>query len=168
MTRRGTLAYYLAAWVIGCFVVSLMAWIFAPPQEGAPLPGPARLLILYFLSLAYGAVDILVFAFLLRRVMRLWKTHNIWLWSVAGAVLGAALVRLLLWSGDALTGMSPLSAHGPVSFLLLALWTAPNALRQAGIWQAPTGGALVAAVLCLVDRAFNPPAEEADVKPSPA
>jgi hypothetical protein len=24
MTRRGTLAYYLAAWVIGCFVVAFL------------------------------------------------------------------------------------------------------------------------------------------------
>jgi len=114
-----------------------MAWIFAPPQEGAPLAGPARLLVLYFLSLAYGAVDILLFAFLLRRVMRLWGTHNIAIWMVAGAALGAVLVKFLLWSGDALTNMSPLSAHGPISYLLLALWTAPNALRLAASGRLP-------------------------------
>jgi hypothetical protein len=162
MTRRGTLAYYLAAWVIGCFVLSVMAWGLARPQEGVPLAAPARLLILYFLSLAYGAVDMLLFAFLLRRAMRLWGTHNLWLWMFAGAVLGAALVRLLLWSGDALVGASPLSGRGPLSYLLLAFWTAPNALRLAGIWQAPIGGALTAIVLCLVDRAFNRPAEETE------
>jgi hypothetical protein len=160
MTRRGTLAYYLAAWVIGCFVISLMVWLFAPAQEGAPLAAPARLLILYFLSLAYGAVDILLFAFLLRRSMRLAKTHNIAIWTVAGAILGAVLVRLLLWSGDALVGVSSLSGRGSLDYLLLAFWTAPNALRRAGIWQAPIGGALTAIVLCLVDRAFNRPAAE--------
>jgi hypothetical protein len=168
MTRRGTLAYYLAAWVIGCFVISLMVWLFAPAQEGAQLPAPARLLILYFLSLAYGAVDILLFAFVLRAAMRLARTHNIVVWIVAGAILGAALVRLLLWSGDALVGASPLSGRGPLGYLLLAFWTAPNALRRAGIWQAPVGGALTATVLCLVDRAFNRPAEEPEsAKPSP-
>jgi hypothetical protein len=160
MTRRGTLAYYLAAWVIGCFVLSLMAWAFAAPQEGVPLAAPARLLILYFLSLLYGAVDILLFAFLLRRVMRLWGTHNIALWAVNGAIVASVLVRLLLWSGDALVGMTPGSGRGALSGLLLAFWTAPNALRRAGIWQAPVGGALIAVVLCLVDRAFNRPAEE--------
>ena len=168
MTRRGTLAYYLAAWVIGCFVLSAMAWAFARPQEGVSLPAPARLLILYFLALAYGAVDILIFAFLLRRVMRLWGTHHIAMWMLAGAILGAALVRFLLWSGDALTGMTSLSGRGALSYLLLAFWTAPNALRLAGIWQAPVGGALAAAVLCLVDRAFNRPAEETDAKASAA
>jgi hypothetical protein len=168
MTRRGTLAYYLAAWVIGCFVISLMAWAFAPPQEGVPLAAPARLLILYFLSLAYGAVDMLLFAFLLRGAMRLWGTHSLGIWMLAGAALGAAVVRLLLWSGDALVGASPPSGRGPLSYLLLAFWTAPNALRLAGIWQAPVGGALTGVVLCLVDRAFNRPAEETDAKPSPA
>jgi hypothetical protein len=168
MTRRGTLAYYLAAWVIGCFVLSVMAWAFAAPQEGVPLAAPARLLILYFLSLAYGALDTLLFAFLLRRVMRLWGTHAIWLWILTGAALGAALVRFLLWSGDVLVGASPLSGGGPLSYLLLAFWTAPNALRLAGIWQAPVGGALIAAVLCLVDRAFNRPAEEPGGNPSAA
>jgi hypothetical protein len=43
--------------------------------------------------------------------------------------------------------------------VLLAFWTAPNALRRAGIWQAPIGGAAIAAVLCLVDRAFDRPAD---------
>ena len=38
MTRRGTLAYYLAAWVVGCFVVSLLIWVLAPRE--APLAGP--------------------------------------------------------------------------------------------------------------------------------
>jgi hypothetical protein len=168
MTRRGTLAYYLAAWVIGCFVLSLLAWALAAPQEGVPLPAPARLLILYFLSLAYGAVDMLLFALLLRRAMRLWGTHSLWIWAPVGAAVGAALVRLLLWSGDLLVGASPQSGGGPLGYLLLTFWTAPNALRLSGIWQAPVGGALTAAVLCLVDRAFNRPAEDNDVKPSPA
>jgi hypothetical protein len=166
MTKRGTLAYYLAAWVVGCFVVALIAAIFAP--QNAPAEGPARLLILYFLALLYGAADILLFAFLLRRTMRLFSTHNLLLWIVAGAALGAAAVRLLLWVGDALVGVSPLNGRGPMSFLLLMFWTAPNALRLAGIWQAPVAGAMIAGVLCLVDRAFNPPAEESQAKPSPA
>jgi hypothetical protein len=167
MTKRGTLAYYLAAWVIGCFVLSVMAWAWASPQEGVPLAAPARLLILYFLSLAYGAVDVLLFAFLLRRAMRLGKTHAIWIWMLAGAVLGGVLVRLLLWSGDALVGASSTQGSDWLSYLLLAFWTAPNALRRAGVWQVPAGGALTAIVLCLVDRAFNRLAEDSGSKPSP-
>src|SRR4051812_12342170 len=144
MTRRGTLAYYLAAWVVGCFVVSLMAAIFVDPgAESAPVDGPARLLILYFLALLYGAADILLFAFLLRRVMRLFSSYNLIIWMIAGAVLGAAAVRILLGAGDALVGMSPLTGRGLISFFLLMFWTAPNALRLAGIWQAPVAGAAI-------------------------
>lgn len=168
MTRRGTLAYYLAAWVIGCFVISVIVWAFAPPQEGVPLAAPARLLILYFLALAYGAVDILLFAFLLRRAMRLWGTHVIWIWAVAGAVVGTIVMRLLLWSGDALVGVSSASGRGPLGYMLLAFWTAPNALRRAGAWEVPVGAAITAVVLCLVDRAFNRPAEEPGAKASAA
>jgi hypothetical protein len=153
MTRRGTLAYYLAAWVVGCFVVAFLAWAFGAQRDASPTV--SVLLILCFVALMYGAADILLFAFLLRRVMRVAGTHRIWLWMPAGAGLGALLVWLLLRAGDALVAYSPLSAGGPISFLLLVFWTAPNALRLAGLWLAPIAGAAIAAVLCLVDRAFN-------------
>jgi len=166
MTRRGTLAYYLAAWVIGCFIVSLLAWAWGAWNESSA--NVSMFLILYFVALAYGAADVLLFAFLLRRLMRLWWTHNIWIWMLAGAGLATALLWLLLWSGDALTRMSPLSGRGPVAYLLLAFWTAPNALRLAGIWQAPIAGAATGVVLCLVDRAFNRPVESSDAQQSPA
>jgi hypothetical protein len=40
MTRQGTLAYYLAAWVIGCFVVAALQWVgeaFAGEIHGASI-----------------------------------------------------------------------------------------------------------------------------------
>ncbi len=162
MTRRGTLAYYLAAWVIGCFIVSLLAWVWAARNESSA--NVSMLLILYFVALAYGAADVLLFAFLLRRLMRLSATHRLWIWMPAGAGLATVLLWLLLWSGDALTRISPLSGRGPIAYMLLAFWTAPNALRLAGIWQAPVAGAATAAVLCLVDRAFNRPDDAGEAK----
>ena len=164
MTRRGSLAYYLAAWVIGCFIVSLLVWAWG--TRGASSANVSMLLMLYFVALMYGAVDILLFAFLLRRLMRLWGTHRVWAWMLAGAVLGAALTWLLLWLGDTLSRFSPLSGRGPIAYLLLAFWTAPNALRLAGTWQAPIAGAATAVALCLVDRAFNRPAEASDAQQS--
>jgi hypothetical protein len=160
MTRRGTLAYYLAAWVIGCFVMTLLAWAWN--VQGASTPQFSALLMFYFVALMYGAVDILLFAFLLRRLMRLWGTHRVWVWMLAGAGLGTVLLWWLLWTGDALTGYSPLTGRGPLAYFLLVFWTAPNALRLAGTWQAPIGGAATAAVLCLVDQAFNRPAEASE------
>lgn len=153
MTRQGTLAYYLAAWVIGCFIVSLLAWLI-----GVMAGQPARasvLLITYFFGLVFGVVDALLFAFLLRRFMRWWGTHAIWAWLVVGAGVGFALILLLTEANNAwISWNGPLNQ--PIAFFLSALLAAPDALRRAGFWQVPIEGAAIAAVLCLVDRAFNP------------
>ena len=57
MTRRGTLAYYLAAWVIGCFVMAFLQWL------GEALAGNFQtasiLLTKYFFTLIFGAIAIL-------------------------------------------------------------------------------------------------------------
>ncbi len=47
MTRQGTLAYYLAAWVIGCPVVALVFWLTESVEHGiGNLIGAARILLL--------------------------------------------------------------------------------------------------------------------------
>src|SRR6266568_9073457 len=100
MTRRGTLSYYLAAWVIGCFVVSLLQWI------GEALAGEIHtasiLLTAYFFSLAFGAVAILLFALLLRRSMRLLGTHALWIWFLSGAILSLVEIFALIRAQSAL------------------------------------------------------------------
>src|ERR1700719_2397403 len=85
MTRRGTLAYYLAAWVIGCFVVSFLQWV--GEALGGEIQTASILLTTYFFSLVFGAAAILLFAFLLRRWMRLLGTHAQWAWFVSGGAL---------------------------------------------------------------------------------
>ena len=51
MTRRGTLAYYLAAWVIGCFVISLLQWI--GEAVAGEIHTASILLTTYFFSLIF-------------------------------------------------------------------------------------------------------------------
>jgi hypothetical protein len=155
MTRHGTLAYYLAAWVIGCFIVSLLVWVIAV-ASGQP-PRAATLLEMYFFALVFGAPDALLFAFVLRRIMRWWGTHSLWLWLAAGAGVGFALIMLLAEANTAwINWNAPVT--GAIHFFLEALLAAPSALRYGGLWQVPIEGAAMAAVLCLVDRAFNPAA----------
>lgn len=150
MTRRGTLAYYLAAWVIGCFVVSTLQW------TGAALAGyfePAsNLLIRYFFTLVFGAIAVLLFSFLLRRLMRLLGTHAPWAWFVSGAMMALALIFALLRAQGAL-----LSIRGNElgEILFGAILKAADVFAGRNIWQAPADGALTALVLCLVDRAFT-------------
>ena len=170
MTRRGTLAYYLAAWVIGCFVVSVP--LSLEDSSAGPSSRAALFLTTYFFALIFGAADSLLFAFLLRRLMRWLGTHAVWAWLLAGACLALVLALLLVWGGDAVQRLSEIAGpfQEPMEYVLALVWMAPDALRRGGVlWQAPIDGAAGAVVLCLVDRAFNRPEEEPDAtKPSPA
>jgi hypothetical protein len=163
MTRRGTLAYYLAAWVIGCFVVALLQWL------GEALAGDFRtasiLLTTYFFSLIFGAIAILLFAFLLRRSMRLLKTHAVWAWFLGGAVLALLEILALLHTQNALLSFRS-GEFGEIFFA--AVLNAADSLAGRNLWQAPVGGAITAVVLSLVDRAFAYSSEAIEPKRSPA
>jgi Na+/melibiose symporter-like transporter len=150
MTRRGTLAYYLAAWVIGCFVAAVL---FFSVTGGA---GAAALLLTYFFTLIVGATDLLIFAFLLRRLMGRLGTHRIGNWALAGAALSSLLMLLFAWISSRRPAAWGTGALEAVTNVLVG---GAEVLRQTGFWQAPVDGAVTAVVLCLVDRAFDRPAE---------
>jgi hypothetical protein len=161
MTRRGTLAYYLAAWVIGCFVVSFLQWV--GEALGGEVQTASILLTTYFFSLVFGAAAILLFAFLLRRSMRLLGTHAAWAWFVGGAALGLLEIFLLIHAQSALLS----TRSGEFGDLLFAaVLKAADALAGRNFWQAPVDGAITAGVLCLVDRAFTRPHEAVEPKQS--
>jgi hypothetical protein len=163
MTRRGTLAYYLAAWVIGCFVVAFLQWL------GEALAGnfgtASILLTTYFFSLIFGAIAILLFAFLLRRSMRLLRTHAVWAWFSCGAILAFLEIGALLHVQNALLSFRS-GEFGEIFFA--AVLNAADSLAGRNLWQAPVAGAITAVVLCLVDRAFAYSSEAIEPKRSPA
>jgi hypothetical protein len=163
MTRHGTLAYYLAAWVIGCFVVSLLLW--AGDALAGDFETGSTLLTTYFFSLAFGAAAVLLFAFLLRRSMRALGTHSLWAWSVSGAVLAFLEIWALIHAQSALLSIRS-GEFGEIFFG--AVLKAADALAGRNLWQAPVDGAITAVVLCLVDRAFDRVTEAAEPKHSPA
>jgi hypothetical protein len=154
MTRRGTLAYYLAAWVIGCFVVAVLQWF------GEALAGEIHtasiLLTTYFFSLIFGAVSVLLFAFLLRRWMRLIGSQTQWAWLISGALLGVVEIYLLI---HAQSGLLSIRSGEFGEILFAAILNAADSLSGRNLWQAPVDGAITAFVLCLVDRAFSRPNE---------
>src|ERR1700691_5538601 len=90
MTRRGSVAYYLAAWVVGGFIAAFAFWWLNGREADA-----SGLLLEYFFALIIGAVDLLLFAFLLRQAMRWSQTHNAAVWAVTGAALFFVLLGLL-------------------------------------------------------------------------
>jgi hypothetical protein len=165
MTRRGTLAYYLAAWVIGCFIVAVpLSLMDSSPGQISWAP---MFLVTYFYALFFGAVDALLFAFLLRQLMRLFRTHALWAWLLAGMSIAFALTMTIAWGGDLVNLLSDIyitgRLQGLVEEVLAMVWLAPAALRHGTVfWQVPIDGAVGGVVLCLIDRAFNRPDEQVE------
>jgi hypothetical protein len=155
MTRHGSLAYYLAAWICGCFFMALGFWVDVHWLRGASPQGEfldVGFLALCFFGLILGAVPSLLFAWLLRRVMRVFSVEQFWLWIAAGA----ALALLLIWFLGSLGHLArdprflPYSALPIWPFLLVG----PVSVLEAGIWAALPVGAATAGVLFAMHRAF--------------
>jgi hypothetical protein len=156
MTRRGSLAYYLAAWVCGCFFMSATIWL-----ESLSLPtehSVSGLLFVYFLELMNGALPSLLFGFLLRRAANGMHWSRAWQWLTCGAILAPAMTALLgrLASVNAFEGSS-----GWRNWISVSLLASPAYAKAhwVGVLTAPAGAA-TAWVLFRVDRAFGRPANE--------
>ena len=159
MTRRGTLAYYLSAWVIGCFFVAALFSTTAESRVSA-----ATVLITYFFALIGGLIGLLLFAWLLRHAMRLFATHDLWLWAAAGAVLFSAVVFVFALVAD------KRPASWWTGFGLQASNLLSSPARTAISPHRPVAGAHArwrchgCPFLCLVDRAFRPEAGTSPAK----
>jgi hypothetical protein len=153
MTRRGSLAYYLAAWICGCFFISAAVWLKDlgnKPVQLVTLTGAAGLLFFYFYGLLLGAIASLVGAFLLRRLMALARWEQGWQWALAGAILAPLLIGALgAWWRHATWPAQP----GPRWLSLLAY--GPSVVLDAGLWLAIPAGAATAFVLYRIHRAFT-------------
>jgi hypothetical protein len=94
LTRRGSLAYYLAAWVCGVFFISLVR-VLAQPGHG---DFPLVLLMAFFIPAAVAWPALLIFGFLLRRAARIFSVGAAIKWMVIGGALailfGAAFLPL--------------------------------------------------------------------------
>ena len=160
MTRRGSLIYYLTAWICGCFFMSLAIWT---RELWNAATGPSSrsheafgVLFFYFYGLVFGALAVLIGAFLLRRIMTLLKCKTPSHWAVAGAILAPALIGGLgAWGVHA--GTEQRIEPRLLSFLLLG----PTMVVQAGWWLAIPAGAATGFLLCRVQRAFGSQPPEA-------
>jgi len=91
MTRRGSIAYYSAAVVCGCFFLVIALAGVGERSLRVTKPGISDLFLLYFLSIAYGSVALLLFAFLLRVIARRVRWISSMEWMVGGAILSCVL-----------------------------------------------------------------------------
>ena len=81
MTRHGSLAYYLASWVCGCFFMSLSLWLAFTLHFGGSnfysMNGAARNVWLFcFFGWVWGAGMSILGAFLLRRIAHALQLRN--------------------------------------------------------------------------------------------
>lgn len=157
MTRRGSLAYYLAAWVCGCFFMGATIWLANELHPVQP-PAVSFFLYIYFLSLMFGAVTALLFAFFLRRAANGMHWSSTWHWLVGGAILAPVLTALLGWTASShlLQGSSwKLWICGP----LISPYFVGFDHRWSPLFAAPAG-AVTAWVLSRVHRAFALPSSD--------
>ncbi len=162
MTRRGTLAYYFAAIVVGCFFLVLGVTAIGEGSLRFSGQGLRDFFLLYFLALVYGSFTMLLFAFLLRRMARWLKWERAVVWMFAGAALAPSLVwaLFLLWSRL----LSQWALVGPqVMWWMIfggAIGVAEFAHSQlAATVSAGAVGAATALVLHRIHRAFEAPCE---------
>ncbi len=154
MTRRGSLAYYLAAWICGCSFVSLAIWLrdLEGPTIGfVNIRNAFGLLFFCFYGLILGAVSAFLGGFLLRWVAVRGGWKQAWQWVVAGSILAPLLIaplgwieRSAAWHQKKLPRLVFLAAYGP------------SVVLDTGLWLAIPAGALTAWVLYRIHRAFEP------------
>jgi hypothetical protein len=153
MTRHGSLAYYLAAWVCGCFFMTLAAWLVTdwthdPNTKG--LGSASGFLVLYFFGLIFGAFPSVLFAWLLRRIVAVLRAEQVWVW----VVLGAALAYPLLWSLG-WVGRLPQGPGRPDSFIWVLLFGGFRGWPSRVFVAAIPAAAATSATLFYIHRAFK-------------
>jgi hypothetical protein len=153
MTRRGSLAYYLAAWVCGCCFMTLGAWLVAGEAINQNAPGlrsAAGFLVLYFFGLIFGLFPSLLFAFLLRRIMTGLGAQRLWVWLLVGAALAYPMLAGLGW-----IGRLPGRFGRPDGFLWMLLFAGYRSWPSAVLLAAIPAATATSAVLFSVHRAFS-------------
>jgi hypothetical protein len=160
VTKRGSIVYYLSAWVFGCFFTSALVGFFGREHmihfEKYPASDPVRDFLSVFLTfLVTGGASALVFGFLLRWTMVRFKCLRAAQWIVAGASISLPLCYLVAKIGPLLLRGS---AHRPewLGVSELIILAGPGIAFDNGPLLIVPAGALTASVLFLVNRAFDP------------
>lgn len=161
MTRRGSLAYYLAAWICGCFFMSVAICLKDPlALVGANIALAARFIYFYFFALMLGAAPTLLGALLLRRAMIIVGRTRAALWMITGALITAGLIVIV--GGWARSSLGALHSRAYPAEFVFALTGGLVFASTEGWWLAIPVGAATAFILYRIDRAFAPQSRPSD------
>jgi hypothetical protein len=165
MTRRGSLVYYLASWIIGGFFLTVAMYLqerAAPEGMGpggigiGPSGAGAVILTTYFLVLVFCAFLSVVFAFFLRLFTGWMRAKSLWQWILAGIVLSLPMTWGVRWASRATDAAGLDGAARQIAvFLFLGV---RGIAEQHPLLGLPAAG-LNAAVLFLIHRAFSQKSE---------
>ncbi|HET6199499.1 MAG: hypothetical protein WBE21_03980 [Candidatus Acidiferrales bacterium] len=159
MTRQGSLAYYLAAWVCGCFFMSFTIWFGNELRPTVPRSIPL-LFYIYFISLIFGAVMSLLFGFAIRYAASRMAWNRVWHWLAGGAVIAPVLTGLV----GAISASQLLKGSSWRAWIFVPLM-GPYLIAGGGrSWMlllTSPAGAATAWVLFRVQRAFALPIDRA-------
>ncbi len=161
MTRRGSLAYYLAGVVCGSFFYTLAHFITARPNRGIGTSWAGGLLEAFFIGTIFGWFPQIVAAFLLRRVSVPLRWSEAWHWVVGGAGIFLLVFVVLGMVGAAIDQRTGGLGYGRWAQIFFGQATLSD---RSGIWQGLAAGAATSFVLYRVHRSFLPAEEGAERK----
>ena len=160
MTHRGSIVYYLTAWVVGSISTATLVWFFAsrgPDLFMAYRPDDTvgRFLGLTMGSLIFGAIPASLFGWILRRVATSFPAAGALSWILIGSFLFLAL-NFVLGAGDEQLLLSGRPLAGVAKVLLIFVLAGPGMVFKTGLVATVPAGGITAFVLSLVHRAFDP------------
>ena len=152
MTRRGSIAYYLAGVVCGSFFFSASYYAYFVIAKGASSRNWGRdFLFVYFLTALFGFLPQLLGAWLLRRI----ATRFAWTTMLSWLLGGSAVFVVIVW-GVGQLGLLVERWQLPLSVkasLMSALF-GPMFVALQPLWVPIPAAAATAWVLFTVHRAF--------------
>jgi hypothetical protein len=155
MTRRGSLAYYSVAVVLGSVLMTIAVWLPGGAEGSHWSPstrGASGLFVACFFGLLLGAIPAILFGFFLRRIMALFQGLNHAVgWIISGSIVGCGE----MWILGLMAGLLRPRLEGAVGMASIFLLAGPDLVLKTGLWATVPVAAVTSFYLFRVKRAFE-------------
>jgi hypothetical protein len=155
MTRRGSLAYYSVAVVLGSVLMTIALWLPGGAEGSHWSPstrGVSGLLVACFFGLLLGAIPAILFGLLLRRITALFQGLNDSMgWIISGSTVGCGEMWLL----GLMAGLLRPRLEGTFGMVSVFVLAGPDLVWQTRFWATIPVAAITSFYLYRVQRAFD-------------